>query len=108
MLRRCEQALERATGCERVYTAALGSPASPHFHAHMMPVYAGGANTAGGRLEGANTAGGPGGANTAGGRMEGGAHGWGRPTLRVTGSPFDVFLQVRTGMHIWTDMHTDI
>ena len=39
-LRRCERALEQATGCDRVYTAALGSPKSGgHFHAHMMPVF---------------------------------------------------------------------
>lgn len=34
------QALERATGCARVYTAALGASV-PHFHCHMVPVYEG-------------------------------------------------------------------
>ncbi|KAL1499266.1 hypothetical protein AB1Y20_011476 [Prymnesium parvum] len=38
-LRRCERVLQEVTRCERVYTAALGSSAAPHFHAHMMPVY---------------------------------------------------------------------
>jgi len=39
-LRRCERVLEKVTGCNRVYTAALGSPKSGgHFHAHMMPIY---------------------------------------------------------------------
>ena len=39
-LRRCEAALEEVTGCDRVYTAALGSPRSGgHFHAHMLPVH---------------------------------------------------------------------
>ena len=38
-LRRCERAPEAAAACDRVYTAALGSPASgAHFHAHMLPV----------------------------------------------------------------------
>ena len=42
VLCRCERALEEATGCDRVYTAALGSPKSGgHFHAHMMPVFDG-------------------------------------------------------------------
>ena len=40
VLRRCERALERATQCSRVYTAALGSPSSgSHMHVHMIPVY---------------------------------------------------------------------
>jgi len=39
-LRRCERVLEQVTGCDRVYTAALGSPKSgSHFHAHMLPIY---------------------------------------------------------------------
>lgn len=39
-LRRCEKVLEEVTGCDRVYTAALGSPKSGgHFHAHMMPIF---------------------------------------------------------------------
>eukprot|EP00322_Chrysochromulina_rotalis_P031729 CAMPEP_0115890704 /NCGR_PEP_ID=MMETSP0287-20121206/33486_1 /TAXON_ID=412157 /ORGANISM="Chrysochromulina rotalis, Strain UIO044" /LENGTH=107 /DNA_ID=CAMNT_0003347479 /DNA_START=262 /DNA_END=585 /DNA_ORIENTATION=- len=39
-LRRCESVLEEVSGCDRVYTAALGSPKSgSHFHAHMMPVF---------------------------------------------------------------------
>lgn len=39
-LRRCEKTLEEVTGCDRVYTAALGSITSGgHFHAHMMPVH---------------------------------------------------------------------
>ena len=39
-LKRCEAALEQVTGCDRVYTAALGSATSgSHFHAHMMPLY---------------------------------------------------------------------
>jgi len=57
ILRKCERALEAVTGCDRVYTAALGSPAAPHFHAHMVPVFDG------------------------------------RPGARVTGTPFDAFLQ---------------
>ena len=39
-LRQCEAALEKVTGCDRVYTAALGSLKSGgHFHAHMLPVF---------------------------------------------------------------------
>lgn len=39
-LRRCSQALERVTQCDRLYTAALGSEKSGcHFHAHMVPLY---------------------------------------------------------------------
>ena len=39
-LRRCEFILEQVSGCDRVYTAALGSPKSGgHFHAHMMPIF---------------------------------------------------------------------
>ena len=39
-LRRCERVLEEVTGCDRVYTAALGSATSGgHFHAHMMPIF---------------------------------------------------------------------
>jgi diadenosine tetraphosphate (Ap4A) HIT family hydrolase len=64
VLRRCERALERATGCDRVYTAALGSPGSPHFHAHMVPVYA-----------------------ASGGIAKG------QPPIPLTGTPFDAFLQ---------------
>ena len=64
VLRRCERALERATGCDRVYTAALGSAQAPHFHAHMMPVYT----------------------------EAGGLHG-GSPAVAATGTPWDVFLQ---------------
>lgn len=41
-LRRCERVLEQVTGCDRVYTAALGSPKNPHFHAHMLPMYVAG------------------------------------------------------------------
>ena len=41
-LRACERALEEVTGCDRVYTAALGSPKAPHFHAHMIPFYVAG------------------------------------------------------------------
>ena len=62
-LRRCERALEKVTGCDRVFTAALGSAAAPHFHAHMMPVY-----------------------KDAGGTV-------GLPAKPVSGTPFDVFLQ---------------
>ncbi|KAJ1458909.1 HIT-like domain-containing protein [Pelagophyceae sp. CCMP2097] len=40
-LKRCEAAVEKATKCDRVYTAALGSKGAPHFHAHMMPLYVG-------------------------------------------------------------------
>ena len=41
-LKQCEAALEHVTGCDRVYTAALGSATSgSHFHAHMMPLYVG-------------------------------------------------------------------
>lgn len=64
VLRRCEHALERATGCDRVYTAALGSPASPHFHVHMVPVYAASGGSAGGQ-----------------------------PPIPLTNTPFDAFLQ---------------
>merc|ERR1712129_301240 len=39
-LRCCERVLEQVTRCDRIYTAALGSPKNPHFHAHMVPVYA--------------------------------------------------------------------
>lgn len=59
VLRKCERALEAATGCDRVYTAALGSPAAPHLHVHMVPVFARGP----------------------------------RAAKRVTGTPFDAFLQ---------------
>ena len=39
-LRTCERTLEMVTGCDRVYTAALGSLKSgAHFHAHMMPIF---------------------------------------------------------------------
>ena len=39
-LRRCELILEQVSGCDRVYTAALGSPKSGgHFHAHMIPIF---------------------------------------------------------------------
>jgi diadenosine tetraphosphate (Ap4A) HIT family hydrolase len=64
VLRRCERALERATGCDRVYTAALGSPACPHFHVHMVPVY-----------------------EASGGRAGG------QPPIPLTNTPFDAFLQ---------------
>lgn len=63
-LRRCERALERVTRCDRVYTAALGSPANPHFHAHMLPLYTDSSGPAAGH-----------------------------PPISVTGTPFDVFLQ---------------
>lgn len=43
VLRKCEKALEKVTRCDRVYTAALGSPKAPHFHAHMVPLYLDGA-----------------------------------------------------------------
>lgn len=62
-LRRCERVLEEVTRCDRVYTAALGSAAAPHFHAHMVPVYK---------------------------DAEGSV---GQPAQSVSGSPFDVFLQ---------------
>ena len=39
-LRRCERVLEEVSGCDRVFTAALGSKKSgSHFHAHLMPVF---------------------------------------------------------------------
>lgn len=62
-LRQCEKALEKVTQCDRVYTAALGSPKAPHFHAHMIPMYA--------NADGA----------------------FGKPATAWTGTPFDVFLQ---------------
>ena len=58
VLKRCEKALEKVTGCDRVYTAALGSPAVPHMHFHMVPVFSSG-----------------------------------QTASKVTGTPFDVFLQ---------------
>ena len=65
-LRKCERVLERVTGCDRVYTAALGSAKSGgHFHAHMVPLY-----VAGGYSDQAGT-----------------------PPIEVTGTAFDVFLQ---------------
>ena len=51
------------TLCDRVYTAALGSPKAPHFHAHMIPMYV--------NADGA----------------------FGKPATSWTGTPFDVFLQ---------------
>ena len=54
VLRRCERALERATQCSRVYTAALGSAKSgSHFHAHLVPLYIdGAADSAGTAVDG--------------------------------------------------------
>jgi diadenosine tetraphosphate (Ap4A) HIT family hydrolase len=63
-LRMCERIIEKVTKCDRVYTAALGSPKSPHFHAHMIPLYT-------------SDHAGP----------------VGKPPQPVTGTPFDVFLQ---------------
>jgi diadenosine tetraphosphate (Ap4A) HIT family hydrolase len=40
VLRRCERALEAASGAKQIYTAALGA-SFPHFHCHMVPVYEG-------------------------------------------------------------------
>eukprot|EP00965_Chrysotila_dentata_P075670 2499293-Pleurochrysis_carterae.AAC.1 len=46
LLKRCQRALEKATGCACVYTAALGA-SFPHFHCHMAPVYHGSPGEAG-------------------------------------------------------------
>ena len=64
-LRTASQAIVEATGAERIYTAALGSPKAPHFHAHLVPVYGAG----------------------------NGADALGTPAEQVHGTPFDVFSQ---------------